>query len=434
MRPSRRDAVDERAVSRRHRSTQVLEKSIVEACEKVMTVAIVLLIGVGISLALRGKNTAETLDACLAILIAAVPVALPVVMQVTLALGASEMAKQEAIVTHLPALQEIASMTVLCSDKTGTLTTAKITVVKEEIWCNGVDRDTVLEWACVASNKDADDDPIDVSVLRAFDGELSSYTDRTFVGADPIVKRAVADVTREGRQLRLCKGLVAKLLDAHGDGGVEFDVDCDRDAVRKADAELASRGFKTLGVVGGPRNGPLKFAGILPMLDPPRSDSKEVIDKLHACGVQVKMITGDDERVAAETSRRIGLGDTIATTDDLRTASDDDAFAELVKTSDGFARVLPADKHAVVKTLQAKGEVVGMTGLYFRVFTPSTRVAACLRDDSVPRRRRRERRAGSQTGPRRDCGGGFCGCCEKCGGCRTHKRWPGTHRDGCGGI
>ena len=98
------------------------------------------------------------------------------------------------------------------------------------------------------------------------------------------------------------------------------------------------------------------------MLDPPRSDSKEVIDKLHACGVQVKMITGDDERVAAETSRRIGLGDTIATTDDLRTASDDDAFAELVKTSDGFARVLPADKHAVVKTLQAKGEVVGMTG------------------------------------------------------------------------
>ena len=101
------------------------------------------------------------------------------------------------------------------------------------------------------------------------DGELSSYSDRTFVGADPVVKRAVADVTHEGRQLRLCKGLVAKLLDAHGDGGVEFDVECDREAVRKADAELASRGFKTLGVVGGPRNGPLKFAGILPMLDPP---------------------------------------------------------------------------------------------------------------------------------------------------------------------
>ena len=176
-------------------SVSVFEASIIRVCERVMSVALLFLVAVFITMKCRGESTVTTFEACLAILIAAVPVALPVVMQVTLALGAGEMAKQQAIVTHLQAMQEIASMTVLCSDKTGTLTTAKINVFHDQIWCApGFTKDEILEWAAVASNPHAEDDPIDVAVLRSFketfpddfDARIKRYTVSKFVGFDAV--------------------------------------------------------------------------------------------------------------------------------------------------------------------------------------------------------------------------------------------------------
>ena len=174
----------------------VFEKSIIEAVEFVMSIALVFLLSVIVVLmAVYDETLITTLEAALAILIASVPVALPVVMQVTLALGAGEMAKQQAIVTHLQSMQEIASMTVLCSDKTGTLTTAKINVFHDQIWCApGFTKDEILEWAAVASNPHAEDDPIDVAVLRSFketfpddfDARIKRYTVSKFVGFDAV--------------------------------------------------------------------------------------------------------------------------------------------------------------------------------------------------------------------------------------------------------
>merc|ERR1719502_968247 len=140
----------------------VFEMRVIEICEHVMAVALIFIIAVIACELQRGHSYLSTVTLCLSILIAAVPVALPVVMQVTLALGAGEMAKQQAIVTHLTAMQEIASMTVLCSDKTGTLTTAKINVFFDQIWCApGFTKDKILEWCALASNPVNEDDPID---------------------------------------------------------------------------------------------------------------------------------------------------------------------------------------------------------------------------------------------------------------------------------
>merc|ERR1711988_1901106 len=153
----------------------VFETKIIEVCEMVMAISLLFIIAVIVVELERGHNLMDTTSPCLSILIAAVPVALPVVMQVTLALGASEMAKQQAIVTHLTAMQEIASMTILCSDKTGTLTTANMQVMPDAIWTKGGhSKDDALTWAGVASNPANKEDPIDGSVLRSCNEHFGS--------------------------------------------------------------------------------------------------------------------------------------------------------------------------------------------------------------------------------------------------------------------
>jgi len=355
-------------------SVSVFEASIIRVCERVMSVALLFLVAVFITMKCRGESTVTTFEACLAILIAAVPVALPVVMQVTLALGAGEMAKQQAIVTHLQAMQEIASMTVLCSDKTGTLTTAKINVFHDQIWCApGFTKDEILEWAAVASNPHAEDDPIDVAVLRSFketfpddfDARIKRYTVSKFVGFDAVTKRTVAYATTDGGdRLKLAKGLIDKVLETGSDGG-----DCwtcenaasIRDEVQKKDAELSKNGYKTLGVCRGAPDGKMTFAGVVPMLDPPRGDTKWVVTQIQNCGVAVKMITGDHQNIGKETARLVGLGDDILHRDALA-GDDSDERDAVVRAADGFAQVMPKDKNDVVRVLQALNYVVGMTG------------------------------------------------------------------------
>merc|ERR1719181_1603498 len=295
-----------------------------------------------------------------------------------LALGASEMAKQQAIVTHLTAMQEIASMTILCSDKTGTLTTAKIQVMNQNIWtAPGVTRDEIMEWSAVASNPHTEDDPIDVAVLRSFkhhfaddyDKRIKQYTVEKFVGFNPEVKRTVAYAKQEGvGRVKIAKGLIDKVLVTGEDGGDCWEctnADEVRAEVEHIDEDMSKNGYKTLGIAFGVDDGSgnyqMKFGGILPMIDPPRDDTKFVIDQIHTNNINVKMITGDHQNIAKETARLIGLGTNILRRDALA-EPDPRRKAELVRTADGFAQVMPKDKYDVVGILQGQGYVVGMTG------------------------------------------------------------------------
>mmetsp|Transcript_7920 Transcript_7920/g.24308 ORF Transcript_7920/g.24308 Transcript_7920/m.24308 type:complete len:944 (-) Transcript_7920:422-3253(-) len=356
----------------------VFERSIIEVCELVMAVAVLFLVAVFLVELHRGEQTIDILTDCLAILIASVPVALPVVMQVTLALGAGEMAKQQAIVTHLTAMQEIASMTMLCSDKTGTLTTAKIQVFYDQIWTTAkFDKGQILEWAAVASNPHADDDPIDVAMLRSYrdafsedyDSRIKQYNVTKFVGFTPEVKRTVAYATHsEQGEIKVSKGLLDKILATGDDGGDMWtcvNTKEIRAEVEKIDQAMSLKGYKTLGVAVGSKdrrgNWVMEFAGIVPMLDPPRDDTKWVIEQIKLCGIQVKMITGDHQNIAAETSRLIGLGDNILHREKLAARESDEKDA-LVRDADGFAQVMPRDKNDVVRILQSLNYIVGMTG------------------------------------------------------------------------
>jgi len=321
----------------------------------------------------HNQSTNDSLLAALSLVIASVPVALPLVIQVTMALGAKTMADHKAIVTHLTALQEIASMTMLNSDKTGTLTTAKIQIIHEKIWCmKGYEPDDVLTFAAVCSNRANTDDAIDSAVVKSFDSHFGerareiaeAFKETKFVGFNPDVKRTVKYCTHESHgQLKIGKGLVDKVLntgDDDGDNWVCENWEGIREMVLAQDLELSLCGYKTIGVAVQHGEGPMRFVGIVPMLDPPRCDTADTIQRIRHAEIDIKMITGDHLNIAKETARLIHLGTRIHPNTSLWPASH--SRDQLILEADGFAQVMPRDKREVVLVLQDKGHVVGMTG------------------------------------------------------------------------
>lgn len=352
-------------------------------CSISLVIAVLLVFGIsykGFENDLQG-----TILAALSILIASIPVALPLVLQVNLALGASFLAKEHhAIVTSIPALQDIASMSILCSDKTGTLTTAKMSVIRERVVAVGeFSTDDVIRFAKLCSNADKKDDPIDKAVLQAYqESEISNkdddYKQTEIIGFNPTVKRVVAFVDHKGTTLTVAKGLPGKIIDT-GSGGVD-DHECqwqiqgieDKNFLNhivESDTALSKSGYKTIAIAmceGDARkddHGPWKFVGLMPMLDPPRADTRATIESLHHANISVKMITGDHVNVGIETCRLIGLGTDIRAGEEIRSAENPQQRNEMIWAADGFAAVLPSDKREVVLTLKNEyGLVTGMTG------------------------------------------------------------------------
>jgi len=330
------------------------------------------------------SNARTTILDALAILIASIPIALPLVLQVNLALGASFMAKEHhAIVTSIPALQDIASMSMLCSDKTGTLTTANMSISLEKIYASGdFTQDDVILYAFLCSNADKKDDPIDRAVVTAFDHSNAKvreteYIQQEIMGFNPSVKRVVAFVDHAGKTLTIAKGLPAKIIDTEAGAKDEHELQWKVDQfgnkqfladVKKTDESLSIAGYKTIGIAvceGDARyvESPVwKFVGLLPMLDPPREDTAATINSLHHANISVKMITGDHQNVGKETARLIGMGTDIRTGEEVRNAPSE-IKKQLIWEADGFASVLPSDKREAVLTLKDDfGLVTGMTG------------------------------------------------------------------------
>lgn len=332
------------------------------------------------------QGTANAILGALSILVASIPIALPLVLQVNLALGASFLAKEHsAIVTSIPALQDIASMSMLCSDKTGTLTTAKMTVINERCVPIGeFDADDVVRFGMLCSNADKKDDPIDKAVLGAYERSESAqsknkgWKQTEIIGFNPTVKRVVAFVNANGKTLTIAKGLPAKIIDTSA--GSEDDHECQWkvvgaddpkfvEQITKEDTALSTAGYKTIAIAmceGDGRqsdHGKWKFVGLMPMLDPPREDTPATIASLHHANISVKMITGDHVNVGKETCRLIGMGVDLHAGEEIRTAANPESRNEMIYNADGFGAVLPSDKREVVLTLRNEfGLVTGMTG------------------------------------------------------------------------
>ena len=320
----------------------------------------VALVAVIVTVALfRHDPILSTLEFALVLLVAAIPVAMPTVLSVTMAVGARLLAKKQAIVTKLSAIEELAGVDVLCSDKTGTLTQNKLTL-GDPFSVNNIPADQVILNAALASRAD-NKNTIDLAVLSGLknDQALKGYQVVHFQPFDPVHKRTEATVKgADGKEFKATKGAPQVILELAANAAEV------KPAVEKAVNEFAARGFRSLGVARAETDGQWQFLGVLPLFDPPREDSKSTIASARQMGVNVKMVTGDQVAIARETAGKLGLGTNILDAGGFGDTKHHETaqLAESIEKADGFAQVFPEHKFHIVDVLQRLGHIVGMTG------------------------------------------------------------------------
>ncbi len=318
---------------------------------------------------LRGNPPLQTLEFALVVTIASVPVALPAVLSVTMAVGARELARRQAVVSHLPAVEELGGIDVLCSDKTGTLTRNALAVV--EPWCAPGTTAVELLAAAALASRTEDRDPLDAAVLTAATEDGAAGPDGTdgtdgtvrvvaYTPFDPVAKRTEATLApSEGdpaATFRVTKGAPQVIEDLCG-------ADPALDAARDTVERFAARGDRSLGVARDDGDG-WRLLGVLALADPPREDAAATVEAARGLGVAVKMVTGDQVPIAAHVAGQVGLGPTVLPASALGEPAEDadESVARRVEDADGFAQVFPEHKYRIVRLLQGRGHIVGMTG------------------------------------------------------------------------
>jgi H+-transporting ATPase len=320
----------------------------------------VALVAVIITVALfRGDPILTTLQFALVLTVAAIPVAMPTVLSVTMAVGARLLAKKEAIVTRLAAIEELAGVDILCSDKTGTLTQNKLTL-GDPFSVNGIPAEQVILNGALASRAD-NKDTIDLAVLGGLkdDQALKGYQVVHFMPFDPVHKRTEATVKgADGKQFKVTKGAPQVILE------LSDNADDVVAAVDQAVNGFAARGFRSLGVARADQDGQWQFVGVLPLFDPPREQARATIATARQMGVSVKMVTGDAIAIARETASKLGLGTNILDASGFGDTKHHETtqLAESIERADGFAQVFPEHKYHIVDVLQQRGHIAGMTG------------------------------------------------------------------------
>ena len=380
-----------------------------------LMIAIIVYVGIQ-----RGESLTELLIFSLVLTISAIPVAMPAVLTVTMAIGAVALAKKQVIVSRLDAIEELAGIDILCSDKTGTLTQNRMSIAPS--YCaEGFTEDELLFYAALASQEE-NQDPIEKPIFEALDqhnlrARLNEYSLKKFTPFDPIRKRTEAllllsDNNDNNSELTSVKGapqVIIELCHNHN---------FDKQAAYTQVETFAQQGFRTLGVAFHKENEEeYTFIGLIPLFDPPREDSKEVISKIKAKGIETKMITGDNLAVAKYISTLLDIGDKIEDVHELKGNNTDeylllarviskamlktlqtDVSNELleqtvenivaqvrkelntrelprgtikkheseiiaqIEAANGFAQVYPEDKYFIIEELQKAGHIVGMTG------------------------------------------------------------------------
>ncbi len=375
----------------------------------VALVALIILVGL-----FRHESLIEIARFSLVLTVAAIPVALPAVLSVTMAVGAVNLARRRAIVSRLSAIEELAGVDIFCSDKTGTLTQNRMQVA-DPVLMEGCTAQELFETAALASRRE-NNDPMETPIFgwleeNCPDSAAAGLRQTHFIPFDPVRKRTEATVEDGGRSFTAIKGAAQVLLDLTelDDEGVA--------SVKRSVDELASRGYRTLAVAKGEGGSAPRLLGLIPLYDPPREDSAEVVQRMRDYGVRVKMVTGDHVAIAREIGRLLELeqetiqasqlkgsgsqallalietlagaiyrrlkgdvslreaehfaADVMSTVNELYDIrllerefihTHESAIIEMIESVDIFAEVVPEDKYRIVDTLQKGGHIVGMTG------------------------------------------------------------------------
>jgi H+-transporting ATPase len=336
-----------------------LQIAIMKMADYLLVIGVVLAVLIVSVIISRQGGILEAVQFVLVLIVASVPVAMPAVLSITMALGADKLAEKKAIVTKLSSVEEVAGVDVLCSDKTGTLTQAKLTP-GDPFTVEGIDAGEVIFSGALASREE-DQDPIDLAVLSGVQDKdkLKSYSIEHFSPFDPVHKRTEAQVKGpDGKVFKTTKGAPQVILDLDPNAAeIKAEVD-------KAVNGFAGRGFRSLGVACSEEEGRWRFIGVIPLYDPVREDSKSTIDTAKKLGLKIKMVTGDQVAIAKEIARELGLGTNILDASIFEETKHHQAgeLADAIEKADGFAQVYPEHKYHIVDVLQQKNHIVGMTG------------------------------------------------------------------------
>jgi H+-transporting ATPase len=336
------------------------QKAVIRIGNYLIALAVIMVSAMFVVTLFRAANPIEILQFALVLIVAAIPVAMPAVLTVTMAIGAIALARKEAIVSKLVAIEEMAGVDVLCSDKTGTITKNELTVVTAQTF-GKFTLDDILLFGALASREE-NRDPIDDAVIakakenKNVAASLGNYQVLDFKPFDPVSKRTEATVeTAEGHKIRVSKGAPQVFLSLIPNR-TEIE-----NKINEIVNAFAGKGYRALGVTKSDGKGKWQYVGLLAVYDPPREDSAETIKTAQNMGINVKMVTGDHIAISKEISREVNLGENILTDASFMEKPSDEA-ANLIENADGFAQVFPEHKYRIVHLLQEKGHIVGMTG------------------------------------------------------------------------
>ncbi len=341
------------------RTVSHFQRAILKIGDYLIVIAISLVVLILLTALFRRESFLTSLRFALVLTVAAIPVAMPTVLSVTMAVGARLLAGKQAIVRRLAAIEELAGIDVLCSDKTGTLTQNKLTL-GEPASLSGADTDAIILAGALASRIE-DEDLIDLAVLGGLKDRhvLESYRIVHFRPFDPVHKRTEAVVQdADGNTFKVTKGAPQVILD------LVQDREKVQPVLDEAINRFAAKGYRSLGVARADGDGPWRYLGVLPLYDPPREDCRSTIQAAQQMGINVKMVTGDQVAIAKEIARQVGLGANVL---DARIFEDTKhhqagRLADTIEKADGFAQVFPEHKYHIVEVLQQRKHIVAMTG------------------------------------------------------------------------
>ena len=336
------------------------EKAVIRIGNFLIVMALILVAVIIIVSLFRHDQILETLRFAMILTVASIPVALPAVLTITMAIGAIKLTKKGAIVSKLASIEELAGMDILCSDKTGTLTKNQLTI-GEPFPVEEYDSNEVILYAALASRIE-DNDQIDKAILTRLDENdvlkenIKSFKAIEFTPFDPVVKRTEAVVEdKSGKRINITKGapqVIMEKCDADKNNGKEYESKIE---------QFAKMGYRVIGVASSYNNKAWNLIGFIPLYDPPRDDAKETIAEAKDAGIDIKMVTGDNLAIAKQISSELGLKSNIISANKLQDM-EPHLVEENIEHSDGFAEVFPEHKFKIVKEFQKLNHIVGMTG------------------------------------------------------------------------
>jgi H+-transporting ATPase len=309
--------------------------------------------------ALKGISFLQTLPLALALLISAVPIALPAMFTLSMAMGAKKLTEKGVLVTKLSASENASTMNTLFIDKTGTITSNKLSLT--DLMGVGIHTQAEVLFYSALSSNDANNDPIDMAIIKAAKERniaTNTYIQKRFVPFDPITRKTESILEKDGKEFTVIKGAVSIIMPLCKVQGMELQ------SVESKINEFAQKGYRTIAIATNHEKSNVELVGIIAFYDMPRPDSTKLIEELRSLGISVKMLTGDSLPIAKEIARQTKLGDKIIRMSDLgmEITTNDTELAEVVKQNEGIAEIYPEDKYHIVKSLQSQKQIVGMTG------------------------------------------------------------------------